>query len=165
MEWQSARYVDGLPEALEPAVEGGLAFVFESTGAETRFTNRLDPDPASRPVFSFHRPEALGGWLEEMRRHPTAPTLRHRLRTLPELNPGRQDPPRSQPLPQTLPRPHPLPAPREPATDDLTNIEASLAQTTVVGSALHSAPLVGKGRPRARPTGKSEGLAQAACQS
>ena len=85
VEWQSARYVDGLPDELEPAVEGGLAFVYESTGTETRFTNRLDPDPASRPVFSFHRPETLAGWLDELRRHPTAPTLRHRLRTLPEL--------------------------------------------------------------------------------
>jgi type I restriction enzyme R subunit len=59
VEHQSAKYVDGLPGELEPAVEGGLAFVYESTGTETRFTNRLDPDPTSRPVFSFHRPETL----------------------------------------------------------------------------------------------------------
>ncbi len=85
VEWQSAKYVDGLPDELEPAVEGGLAFVYESTGTETRFTNRLDPDPASRRVFSFHRPETLAGWLEELRRYPTAPTLRHRLRELPPL--------------------------------------------------------------------------------
>ena len=85
VEWQSAKYVDGLPDELEPAVEGGLTFVYESTGTETRFRNRLDPDPASRPVFSFHRPETLAGWLDELRRHPAAPTLRHRLRALPEL--------------------------------------------------------------------------------
>jgi type I restriction enzyme R subunit len=85
VEHQSGKYVDGLPDELERAVEGGLAFVYESTGAETRFTNRLDPDPASRPVFSFHRPETLAGWLGELRRHPSAPTLRHRLRALPEL--------------------------------------------------------------------------------
>lgn len=84
VEWQSAKYVDGLPDELEPAVEGGLAFVYESTGTETRFTNRLDPDPASRPVFWFHRPETLIGWLEEIRRYPTAPTFRHRLRSMPE---------------------------------------------------------------------------------
>ena len=84
VEWQSARYVDGLPDELVPAVEGGLAFVYESTGTETRFTNRLDPDSASRPVFWFHRPETLIGWLDEIRRHPTAPTLRHRLRSMPE---------------------------------------------------------------------------------
>jgi type I restriction enzyme R subunit len=85
VEHQSAMYVEGLPDVLEPAVEGGLAFVYESTGTETRFTNRLDPDPASRPVFSFHQPRTLIGWLEEIRRHPNAPTLRHRLRSLPEL--------------------------------------------------------------------------------
>jgi type I restriction enzyme R subunit len=85
VEWQSAKYVDGLPEELEPAIEGGLPFVYESTGTETRFTNRLDPDYASRAVFSFHRPETLAGWLDELRRHPTAPTLRHRLRAIPPL--------------------------------------------------------------------------------
>ena len=84
VEWQNAKYVDGLPDPLEPAVEGGLAFVYESTGTETRFTNRLDPDPASRPVFSFHRPETMLGWLDEVRRYPTAPTLRARLRSMPE---------------------------------------------------------------------------------
>ena len=42
----------------------------------------------------------------------------------------RQDTPRSKPLPQALPRPQPLPPTREPANDDLTNIEASLAQAT-----------------------------------
>ena len=85
VEHQSAKYVDGLPESLVPAVEGGLAFVYESTGTETRFTNRLDPDPASRAVFSFHRPETLIDWLGDLRRHPLAPTLRDRLRALPDL--------------------------------------------------------------------------------
>ena len=41
-------------------------------------------------------------------------------------NPTRKEPPRSDPLPQALPRPQSLPAPRAPASDDLTNIEASL---------------------------------------
>jgi hypothetical protein len=56
VEHQSAKYVDGLPDELEPAMNGGLAFIYESTGTETRFTNRLDPEPAIRPVFSFQRP-------------------------------------------------------------------------------------------------------------
>ena len=85
VEWQSAKYVDGLPDEIPTAVEGALPFAYESTGTETRFTNTLDPDAASRPVFSFHRPETLAHWLEEIRRHPSAPTLRHRLRTLPPL--------------------------------------------------------------------------------
>lgn len=85
VESQSAKYVDGLPDDLEPAVEGGLPFVYESTGTETRFTSGLDPDPASRPVFSFHRPDTMAAWLDDVRRHPTAPSLRHRLRALPPL--------------------------------------------------------------------------------
>ena len=45
----------------------------------------------------------------------------------------RQDTARGQPLPQALPRPQPLPAPRErSATGRLTNIEASLAQPSLV---------------------------------
>jgi type I site-specific restriction endonuclease len=85
VEWQSAKYIDGLPDEIPTALEGALPFAYESTGAETRFTNTLDPDAASRPVFSFHRPETFAAWLEEVRRHPTGPTLRHRLRTLPPL--------------------------------------------------------------------------------
>jgi len=87
VEWQSAKYVDGLPEEIPTATEGALPFVYESTGAETRFTNTLDPDAASRGVFSFHRPETLAMWLAEIAKHPLAPTLRHRLRTLPPLEP------------------------------------------------------------------------------
>ncbi|MGI8886151.1 MAG: type I restriction endonuclease, partial [Gaiellaceae bacterium] len=54
VEWQSAKYVDGLPDEIPTAVEGALPFAYESTGTETRFTNALDPDPTSRDVFSFH---------------------------------------------------------------------------------------------------------------
>src|SRR6266705_6804488 len=55
--WQTAKYIDGLPDDLEPALQGALPFVYQSTGTETRFTNTLDPEPTSRDVFSFHRPE------------------------------------------------------------------------------------------------------------
>jgi type I restriction enzyme R subunit len=85
VEWQSAKYVDGLPDEIPTAVEGALPFAYESTGAETRFTNALDPEPASREIFSFHRPETLAGWIADIAKHPTATTLRHRLRTLPPL--------------------------------------------------------------------------------
>jgi type I restriction enzyme R subunit len=81
--WQTAKYVDGIPDDIPTAFEGALPFVYQSTGTETRFTNTLDPEPASRDVFWFHRPETLAGWLEEVRRHPTAPTFRHRLRQMP----------------------------------------------------------------------------------
>ncbi len=48
VEWQSAKYDDGLPDEIPTAIDGALPFVYESTGVETRFTNTLDPDPASR---------------------------------------------------------------------------------------------------------------------
>ena len=36
-----------------------LPFLYESTGQVTRFTNARDPNPRSREVFTFHRPETL----------------------------------------------------------------------------------------------------------
>src|SRR5689334_2916683 len=66
VEWQSARYVDGLPDEIPSALEGALPFAYESTGVETRFTNTLDPEPVSRQVFWFHRPETLARWLAEV---------------------------------------------------------------------------------------------------
>jgi type I restriction enzyme R subunit len=83
--WQTAKYVDGLPEGVPTAIEGALPFAYQSTGVETRFTNTLDPDAKSRQVFWFHRPETLARWLAEIRAHSLAPTLRHRLRALPAL--------------------------------------------------------------------------------
>jgi type I restriction enzyme R subunit len=63
VETQSERYTKGLPDGL-PAWSKPLSFSYESTGIETRFTNGLDPEPRSRPVFSFHRPETFVGWLD-----------------------------------------------------------------------------------------------------
>ena len=40
-----------------------LPFVYESTGKLTRFTDQRDPNPRSRPVFSFYRPETFEGYL------------------------------------------------------------------------------------------------------
>ncbi|MCU0936946.1 MAG: DEAD/DEAH box helicase family protein, partial [Gammaproteobacteria bacterium] len=62
VEVQSGRYATGLPEGL-PAWRRPLPFTYESTGAETHFTNGLDPEPRARGVFAFHRPETLRGWL------------------------------------------------------------------------------------------------------
>ena len=55
VESQSGRYGTGLPDNL-PRYIRPLPFLYESTGAETRFTNGLDPQPRSRNVFSFHTP-------------------------------------------------------------------------------------------------------------
>lgn len=47
-----------------------LPFLYESTGQITRFTNARDPNPRSREVFSFHRPETLQAWMQAPRPHP-----------------------------------------------------------------------------------------------
>ncbi|GIL03543.1 MAG: type III restriction endonuclease subunit R [Betaproteobacteria bacterium] len=62
VEIQSAKYAQGLPTTL-PAWRRPLPFLYESTGLETHFTNRLDPEPRARNVFAFHRPETLAHWL------------------------------------------------------------------------------------------------------
>lgn len=62
VEVQAAKYSEGLPSAL-PAYLRPLPFLYQSTGIETRFTNGLDPEPRSRQVFSFHKPEMLADWI------------------------------------------------------------------------------------------------------
>ena len=84
--WQTAKYLDGLPDEVPPALEGALPFAYQSTGTETRFTNVLDPEPTSRDVYAFHKPSTLATWIEEVSREPRAPTLRHRLTKLPPLD-------------------------------------------------------------------------------
>jgi type I restriction enzyme, R subunit len=97
VEIQSTKYSLGLPTHL-PAQIRPLPFCYESTGVETRFTNRLDPDPRSRQVFSFHRPECLAGWiaalatlaplpchLSEVAIYKSPLTVRAKVRTMPPL--------------------------------------------------------------------------------
>jgi len=93
VEVQSAKYSQGLPTNL-PAVLRPLPFLYEGTGVETRFTNLLDPDPRSRPVFHYHRPATIAEWLAAEPLWLPAPqgrdgkpaSLRLRLRNLPTIN-------------------------------------------------------------------------------
>ena len=100
VEPQSDKYSTGLPDNL-PAPWRPLPFLYQGTGAETRFTNLLDPEPRSRPVFSFHRPETFAGWLNTSTRswdvglrqvagtqdsYSATYSLRRRLTTLPPLD-------------------------------------------------------------------------------
>jgi len=62
VEVQSGKYGSGLPVGV-PAHHKPLPFLYESTGIETRFTNQLDPEPRSRSLFGFHRPETLARWV------------------------------------------------------------------------------------------------------
>lgn len=75
---QAERYVTKLPEELAAWGET-LRFAYETTGDETNFRDRDDPDPRSRRVFAFHKPETLHAWLLEDE------TFRARLGHMPEL--------------------------------------------------------------------------------
>ncbi|MDE2982013.1 MAG: DEAD/DEAH box helicase family protein [Gemmatimonadota bacterium] len=55
---QSEKYTEGLDKRV-PAWSRPLPFAYESTGKVTQFTNGLDPEPRSREIFTFHRPEEL----------------------------------------------------------------------------------------------------------
>ncbi|MDQ2906185.1 MAG: DEAD/DEAH box helicase family protein [Chloroflexota bacterium] len=87
VEEQSAKYRSGLAGDF-PTARLPLPFTYETTGIETRFTNHLEPEPRSRPVFAFHQPATLATWLTQA--PPQLPneqnnTLRARLRRLPPL--------------------------------------------------------------------------------
>lgn len=56
-----------------------LRFVYESTGALTRFTDLNDPKPRAREIFSFHTPKTLLSWSKQEK------TLRGRFFDIPEL--------------------------------------------------------------------------------
>ena len=75
---QASGYATTLPPNI-PHVTLPLPFLYESTGVETYFRDERDPQPRSRRVFTFHRPETLAEWLEEKE------TLRGRLRNIPPL--------------------------------------------------------------------------------
>jgi len=78
VEHQSGKYSEGVPD-VPPSWRKPLPFLYESTGIETFFTNGLDPDPRSRRVFAFHRPETLLDWVK------LPNTFRRRVRQLPPL--------------------------------------------------------------------------------
>jgi type I restriction enzyme, R subunit len=75
---QTAKYVVGLPDGI-PAWRNPLPFALESTGSETQFLSRLDPEPRSRSLFAFHRPGTLLTWAQEDN------PLNQRLREMPGL--------------------------------------------------------------------------------
>ena len=85
VERQSGKYVVGLPDWMNPPVYP-LPFIYESTGAETRFTNGYDPEARSRRVFTFYRPETLTEWLRQITENPELPTFRARLKAMQPLD-------------------------------------------------------------------------------
>jgi type I restriction enzyme, R subunit len=80
VERQSEKYGVGLPEQI-PHYGDSLPFLYETTGVETHFTNRMDPDPRARSVQAFHRPETFARWLQV----GDQTTVRGRIRQMPPL--------------------------------------------------------------------------------
>jgi len=66
---QSAKYINSVINILPK-------FAYESTGLETFFRNLNDPNPLSRRLFAFHKPETLKEWLAQKE------TLRAKLKRL-----------------------------------------------------------------------------------
>ncbi len=82
VEIQTSSYTEGLPDDV-PCWHRPLPFAYEGTGVITQFTNGLNPEPRSRELFTFHRPEEL------IRLASREKQLRTRLREMPELITGR----------------------------------------------------------------------------
>jgi type I restriction enzyme R subunit len=82
VETQSGKYLDGLPAAL-PSHRLPIPFAYESTGEVTQFTNTMETDARSRPVFTFHRPEEL------LRLVQLDQQVRSLLKEMPPLNTGK----------------------------------------------------------------------------
>jgi type I restriction enzyme R subunit len=102
VEPQARLYSEGLPDVLDTP-HRPLPFCYLSTGAVTKFTNLLDPEPRSRRIFQIHRPETIAEWLaaESLDQwvralHPEGglytaagdrpSTLRWRIKTLPPVH-------------------------------------------------------------------------------
>ena len=83
VDYQSDKYASGLPDWMKnPSNPEPIRFLYESTGIETLFRDRRDPESRSRKVFSFHTPQTLNKWVKE------DDTLRSRLHNLPPLEKG-----------------------------------------------------------------------------
>ncbi len=77
---QASRYITDIPEHLvrEP---GQVRFEYLASGTEILFRNHADPEPSSRRLFAFQRPETLANSLRD------AKTIRAHLQTMPALLP------------------------------------------------------------------------------
>ena len=87
VEIQTEQYSVGLPPKY-PAPVRPLPFLFQSTGVETWFTNRLDPEPRARRVFHLLRADAFADQLaaDPLPGDALPGVLRRRLRMMPTLD-------------------------------------------------------------------------------
>jgi len=89
VEWQSRRYAQGLTKEQKLGAvltRDELPFIFEASGTETHYTNLFDPDPRSRHIFNFPKPETLARVLRESETHPKSPTWRGRIAAIPDTD-------------------------------------------------------------------------------
>jgi len=87
VEPQTLKYQANVPDALPAYLVGGLLpYGYESTGVETWFTCRMDPEPTARSVFWFHTPDALQWQVEDHVNH-SGGSLRARIPDMPDLEP------------------------------------------------------------------------------
>lgn len=84
VEWQTVKYQTHVADVAAFLVDGYLPFGYESTGGDTWFTCRFDPEPRARRVFSFHRPDTLVDQLAKHVHHG-AGSLRARIPAIPPL--------------------------------------------------------------------------------
>jgi len=64
VDWQSDKYTIGLPDNT-PYYQKPLPFAYESTGVETFFRDLRDPEPRSRRLFAFFKPDTLMDYLSQ----------------------------------------------------------------------------------------------------
>ncbi|WP_199506333.1 DEAD/DEAH box helicase family protein [Geodermatophilus sp. TF02-6] len=89
VEWQSAKYAEGLPAEVRLkalTVDGRLPFVFEASGTETHMTNGFDPAPRARRVFAVPTPATLARTLRDAEADSERPTWRAKVSHLPPLD-------------------------------------------------------------------------------
>ncbi len=86
VEPQTLKYQTNIPDALPSyLVDGLLPFGYESTGTETYFTCRMDPEPTARRVFWLHQPDTLQWQIEDHINHGGG-SLRARIPEMPVLD-------------------------------------------------------------------------------
>ncbi|WP_433023275.1 DEAD/DEAH box helicase family protein [Kribbella sp. CA-294648] len=85
---QNDRYAGGVLKEHRLAVwqeNEPFAFRYATTGTETYFINRLDPEARSREVFAFHQPATIAAWMRRADEYPESSTFRAALRRMPTL--------------------------------------------------------------------------------
>ena len=75
---QAARYIADVPKHLVRDA-GQVRFEYVASGTELLFRDHADPEPVSRRVFAFYRPDTLGRWVKE------PATIRRRLQAMPPV--------------------------------------------------------------------------------